>query len=292
MSATHGKFGNVYRLESNGFKGSGLNDVTWGSGFAGGSSAYYEVVIDAAGTPDTFKWRKNGGGWTTGVSITGAAQTLDDSQTITFAATTGHTLNDQWSIGNLKDEACTESGTTAQITSSTLRLLNPNSPPTFTDSGGANVLKIDYTKGMAYFDANVATVTVTGNDAHLLESGLQKCGYLFDWEMEVALGLVDKSAFQEHWKTWLPDLGEFNGKADGYFMTEAWFEDLKDCADGTLKYFFLQLFSYDPDDDQTGDHYNIWAIFSGFNLSAPIGDTVKEAISFQGHGIPSFTANA
>ena len=38
------------------------------------------------------------GAWTTGVAVTGSAQTLDDGVTVTFAATTGHTLDDQWNI--------------------------------------------------------------------------------------------------------------------------------------------------------------------------------------------------
>ncbi len=74
MGATHGKRANVFSLRLNGFKGTGLNDATWGAAFSGAASAYYEVEIDAVGAPDTFRWRKNGGGWTTGVSITGAAQ--------------------------------------------------------------------------------------------------------------------------------------------------------------------------------------------------------------------------
>ena len=163
MGATHGKLANVFSMRPNGFKGTGLNDVTWGVAFSGAASAYYEVEIDAVGTPDTFRWRKNGGGWTTGVAITGAAQTLDEGQTIAFGATTGHTLGDSWTIGNLKDEPCTEVGATAQITDATKRLLNPNTTVTFTDSGAANLLRIDYAAGKAYFDANVAVVTVTGN---------------------------------------------------------------------------------------------------------------------------------
>ena len=39
MSATHGKLGAIYRLRPNGFKGDGLNDVTWGTGFSGAASA-------------------------------------------------------------------------------------------------------------------------------------------------------------------------------------------------------------------------------------------------------------
>src|SRR5262249_27467784 len=58
----------------------------------------YTVVIDGTGTPDTFKWKLNSGSFTTGVAITGASQTLSNGVTVTFAATTGHALNDQWTI--------------------------------------------------------------------------------------------------------------------------------------------------------------------------------------------------
>jgi len=81
------------------FTGSGLNDMTNGGTFTGSEDTTYEIEIDATGTPDTFKWTKDGGTtYTTGVSITGSAQTLDDGSTITFAATTGHTLADKWSF--------------------------------------------------------------------------------------------------------------------------------------------------------------------------------------------------
>ena len=60
-SPTHGKLAAIYRLRPNGFKGNGLNDVTWGTGYSGGgTSGYFEVVIDGTGTPDTFKWRQLG----------------------------------------------------------------------------------------------------------------------------------------------------------------------------------------------------------------------------------------
>jgi len=62
------------------------------------------VADDATGaweiSPNTFSWSEDGGStWTaTGVAITGAAQTLSNGVTITFAATTGHTLGDKWSF--------------------------------------------------------------------------------------------------------------------------------------------------------------------------------------------------
>jgi len=58
---------------------------------------------DATGTwekiPNTFKWKKDSGSFTTGVAITGIAQDLQEGVQVTFASDFGHTLNDQWTIG-------------------------------------------------------------------------------------------------------------------------------------------------------------------------------------------------
>jgi hypothetical protein len=80
------------------FDGAGLNDLTAGGSFSAATIAKFEVEITGNGTPDVFKWRKNVGSYTTGVNITGAAQTLSDGVTVTFAATTGHTIGDEWTI--------------------------------------------------------------------------------------------------------------------------------------------------------------------------------------------------
>ena len=98
----------AYRLDVKGsgtisavvFTGTGLNDATSGGTYTGTNSTAvnYTVIIDGSGVPDTFKWQKTGGAFTNGVAITGAAQTLTDGVQITFANTTGHTLNDQWVI--------------------------------------------------------------------------------------------------------------------------------------------------------------------------------------------------
>src|ERR1039458_7382101 len=55
------------------------------------------VKVSAIGTPDSITWTRNGVSPTT-VNITGSAQALTAGVTIAFAATTGHTLNDQWVI--------------------------------------------------------------------------------------------------------------------------------------------------------------------------------------------------
>ena len=85
----------------------GKDDLRAGGTFSGTARTTFEVEIDAVASTDTFKWRKitrdsNGaktiGSWTTGVSITGSAQTLDDGVTVTFTDTINHTLGDAWNV--------------------------------------------------------------------------------------------------------------------------------------------------------------------------------------------------
>ena len=47
---------------------------------------------------DTFKWRKDGGSYTTGVPITGGTQSLIEGINVKFYQTMGHTAGDQWSL--------------------------------------------------------------------------------------------------------------------------------------------------------------------------------------------------
>lgn len=79
------------------FSGSGLNDGTYGGAYTGSvNNTGIVVKIDSTGTPDTFSVRYNDSITATNVAITGAAQTVAPGITITFGATTGHTLNDTW----------------------------------------------------------------------------------------------------------------------------------------------------------------------------------------------------
>lgn len=75
-----------------------LEDISLTGTYTGSEAATFDVEIDAEGTPDTFKWRKNDGAYTTGVAITGAAQLLSDGISVTFAATTGHSYSFSWTI--------------------------------------------------------------------------------------------------------------------------------------------------------------------------------------------------
>lgn len=82
------------------FTGTGLDDATSGGTYSGTVLKNYVVRIDATGTPDTFEWSDDGGATfgTTGVSIVGGAMALELGVTVTFAATTGHTVGDQWAF--------------------------------------------------------------------------------------------------------------------------------------------------------------------------------------------------
>jgi hypothetical protein len=288
---THGKQANLYRIRPNGFKGVGLNNLAWGAGFNGAASAYFEVVIDGTGAPDTFKWRKNGGSWTSTVAITGAAQTLSDGQTITFAAPTGHTATDQWVIGNLKDEPTTESGVDAQITDTTRRLLNPNAPPTWTDSGGKNAQIVDFTQAKATFNGNVGNVSATGNNGYLPAAALEQVGYLLGWDFSLELDLTDVSAAGDNWKTWLPGQAGGRGSAEAFFIGSKSALDALTAAAESDDWFLLQLFNYDPDQDQTGDRFTAWVKFDSLASAGRLNAVVNETVNFTIHGPLSFTAN-
>ena len=80
------------------FNGSGLDDLASGSVFTHSKAVTFVVKLHATGTPDTFKWMRTGGSWSTATEITGTEQTLEYGFKVTFAATTGHTATDQWSI--------------------------------------------------------------------------------------------------------------------------------------------------------------------------------------------------
>ena len=292
-AAKSGLHGSIFRYRPSGFKGTGLNDLTWGTAYDGsGTSGVFEVVIDGelagGGGVDTFKWRKNGGAWTEDVDITGAAQTLSDSLTITFAATTGHTADDQWCDGNLDTEATTESGSTAQITESTYRLCFPKKL-TWTDDGGETVIYEEFANGKAGFTDSVGTVTVSGNNSFVLASALDQVGYCLGWTLNSNVKTISTGRMGQAWETFIPDVASFSGSLNNHLIAcKTFFSDLKaECEDVNESLFLLELYFYDPDQDQTGDMFRCWVNFASLTEAANTGAIVTEAVNFTGYGIPS-----
>lgn len=290
-----GHWGLVYWLRPNGFKGSGLNDVTWGLACDDATSIDFVVEIDGNATADTFQWSVDGGSsWeATDVAITGAAQTLSDAQTITFLATTGHTIGDRWHIGNLRAEPCDESGTTGQITEASHRLLKPDRVlfGDWTDSGGEGVTQIDFTKGTATFTDDVGTaVTVTRNDGYVLEAELQELGYMQGWSLNPTGSPMDASRCGQNWKEVLLSQLGATGSIDKLHIPNAsLFEALEECAENNQNYFLLQLFTQEDsiNKDQTGTHLFVWVSYNSLGITSNLNDLIKENISFQVHGIIS-----
>src|SRR5574343_105689 len=75
----------------------GPDDCVFSGPYTGTTSSTFRVEIDDdSADPETFKWRKDAGSWTTGVAITGDDQTLVEGITVNFAVLVGHTTGDYW----------------------------------------------------------------------------------------------------------------------------------------------------------------------------------------------------
>lgn len=83
------------------FQGGTLNDATSAGTYTGTSKKDFLVRISTAAATDKFEYSTNGGlTWSLSeTDLTGAAQALEDGVTITFGATTGHAVGDQWNFG-------------------------------------------------------------------------------------------------------------------------------------------------------------------------------------------------
>jgi hypothetical protein len=82
------------------FTGTGLNDLSVSGEYTAKTRVTFRIQIDGNGTPDTFKWSiDDGATWEDEtVAVTAGAILLSDGISVTFAATTGHTIGDYWEV--------------------------------------------------------------------------------------------------------------------------------------------------------------------------------------------------
>ncbi len=138
------------------FTGTGLNDLTSSGTFTGTANRNFRIQIDGVGTPDTFSWTKSSATTTivwdaTAVPISAGTTTLTEGMFITFAATTGHTLNDRWDfITKRPVELLALDGS---ICSSSLSLTGAT---TFNPPGCSPLLPNSYATGNEIEDADAA----------------------------------------------------------------------------------------------------------------------------------------
>ena len=194
---------------------------------------------------------------------------------------------------NLAAEACTVAGNDAQITDTAKRILNPNSTDlAFTPTNAVTLLGIDHANGTAHFSAAPGVTTCTGTLAYVLAANLIKTAQLFEWSLDFALASHDITEFQLNWRTVSGGVASASGSIGGFLAGSNWFDDIEDETDGTMGLWYMDLYSYDPDDDETGDKWGVWALFTGLGINVTVGDIVKEQISFDVFGYPPFRANS
>jgi hypothetical protein len=75
----------------------GTTTMISGGTYTGTEDALYEVEI-TQGTPDTYKWRKNAGAWSTPANITAGPDAIELGVTVTFSSTTDGLTGDHWHV--------------------------------------------------------------------------------------------------------------------------------------------------------------------------------------------------
>ncbi len=97
------------RIEPARWQGGTLNDCTAGGTYTGDAKKNCWVKISVAAATDKFQYSIDRGvTWSSETDITGSAQALEDGVTVTFGATTGHAVDDEWRFGAWPDPTVAE----------------------------------------------------------------------------------------------------------------------------------------------------------------------------------------
>ncbi len=179
-----------------------------------------------------------------------------------------------WDGGSVvhTDEACTIDGNTAQITDTAKRVLDPNETQTFTDSGGKNVIEIDFTIGKATFDGTPTSVMATGK--YVPVANLDLMANMNNWTIEETLDTAESTAFGDTSKKFEGGLPGWGGSAEGYFLNSTW----KDAFD-LVKKWFVRFYV------DANHYYQGWCHITGLSGRAAITENITEPLSFQGFGL-------
>ena len=138
------------------FNGSGLDDLTPGGLYTGTSSTFFTVVLQTTASPNTFKWKKGSGAFTTGVNCSTSPIALSDGVTIKFGALTGHTIGDTWSILAEDSVDATQSANGEELT-----IVDNSNYSTNTETGHLENRFFNYRKLYIYKYGETTKTTVT-----------------------------------------------------------------------------------------------------------------------------------
>lgn len=103
---------------------------------------------------------------------------------------------------------------------------NPNIPPVIRDNAvvvSASQYTVDYINGKVTF-------SVARNPAHTIDVNgieymtLQQVGNMFDWSIDLKIGTVDATAFNDQFATKLSAIRSWTATASGYHVSSYWFD--------------------------------------------------------------------
>ena len=118
------------------------------------------------------------------------------------------------------------------VVGSAQKYWNPNLPPTITkDTAGNGVFlavnpsayTVDYVNGtVTFLVANGATDVVKIKSIEYCT--LQAIGDLFNWTLDLKIGVTDATAFQDAWATKLSTFRSWSASAQGYHVSAYWWD--------------------------------------------------------------------
>ena len=156
------------------FSGSGLNDMTNSGAYTCLGSDSFSISISATGTPDQFLWSDNNTSLPA-VAITGSPQLLNCGVYVTFAATTGHTIDDIWSFTSTATQTLPPLQTYGLANNLALTLGSDSSiiaGNIFTDNNVLQTLSVSLGQGAMYYgQGTVEADTAIGFDALFADLG-------------------------------------------------------------------------------------------------------------------------
>jgi hypothetical protein len=176
----------------------------------------------------------------------------------------------------MSGEACTEATIYGQITDTAKRLISPNHTQTFVDSGGKTVIRIDYVNGIATFNGTVANVTCDGN--YIASSDVPLIAQIYGWKLDSSIDIKDGTCLGDTSKVKITDLKDWKGTIDAFWLSSAWWDKFREASvGGTVIYkYFLKLYI------NATQGYKGFAVINGIGDSVPVGDLVKQTITFEG----------
>jgi len=177
----------------------------------------------------------------------------------------------------MTDEAttCLDPGTYTQyqITDTSKRYVDKDTAVTVKVNGTAQSSgwTIDYVGGIITFDSALTdTDTVTVSGAYFNVS--QVAGF-FNWEVEINADELDTTEFGSSWRTKLPVLLGFNGRAEMWWADASFLTNLG--QDMIVVLYVNTTNSY---------RYEGYAKFATDTINVPVDALINEPLTFQGEG--------